>query len=75
MSHLVNFLWIMANKDRMTSWRSRQESDFEQCLNQLQLKLITILVNLLCELGQLITRYDILKVDECSWRSDDSNLT
>ena len=36
-------------------------SDFEQCLNQLQLDLISLLVNFSCELGSIITRYDFLE--------------
>ena len=35
-------------------------SDFEQCSNRLQLYLISILVNFSCELGQIMTRYDLL---------------
>ena len=37
-----------------------QMSDSEQCSNQLQLDLILLLVNFLCELGQIMTRYDLL---------------
>ena len=36
-------------------------SDFEQCLNQLQLDLISLLVNFSCELGSIITRYGFLE--------------
>ena len=36
-------------------------SDFEQGLNQLQLDLISLLVNFSCELGSIITRYDFLE--------------
>ena len=32
--------------------------DSEQCSNWIQLDLISILVNFLCELGQIMTRYD-----------------
>ena len=32
-------------------------SDFEQCLNQLQLDLISLLVSFSYELGQIVTRY------------------
>ena len=36
-------------------------SDFEQCLNQLQLDLILFLVSFSCELGQIMIRYDFLE--------------
>ena len=35
-------------------------SDSEQCSNRLQLDQILILVNLSCELGQIVTIYDVL---------------
>ena len=35
-------------------------SDSEQCSNQLELDLISLLVNFSCELGQIMTRYDFL---------------
>ena len=35
------------------------DGDSEQCLNRLQLDLILV-VNFVCELGQIITRYDLL---------------
>ena len=35
-------------------------SDSEQCLNRLELYLISPLVNFSCELGQIMTRYDFL---------------
>ena len=35
-------------------------SDCEQCLNPLELDLISRLVNYSCELGQIRTRYDFL---------------
>ena len=35
-------------------------SHFEQCSNRLELDLISLLVNFLCELGQIIARYDFL---------------
>ena len=35
-------------------------SDSEQCSNRLELDLISLLVNFLCELGQIMTRYDFL---------------
>ena len=39
-------------------------SDFEQCLNRLQLYLMLFLVNFSYELGILITRYDFLDVSK-----------
>ena len=36
-------------------------SDFEQCSNQLQLDLITLLVNLSYQLGTMMSRYDFLE--------------
>ena len=52
-------------------------SDHEQCLNQLQLYLISFLVNFSYELGQIMTRYDF---QETRWVNlsnvwTDSNLT
>ena len=35
-------------------------SDSEQCLNRLELDLISLLVNFSYELGQIMTRYDFL---------------
>ena len=35
-------------------------SDFEQCLNQLQLDLITLLVNFSYQVGTMMSRYDFL---------------
>ena len=35
--------------------------DFEQCLNRLQLDLISLLVNFAHELGEIMTRYDFLE--------------
>ena len=35
-------------------------SDSEQCLNRLELYLISLLVNFSCELGQIMARYDFL---------------
>ena len=35
-------------------------SDSEQCSNRLELDLISILVNILYEFGQIMTRYDFL---------------
>ena len=37
-------------------------SDSEQCLNLLQIYLISIFVNFSCELGHIMTRYDFLEV-------------
>ena len=52
-------------------------SDSEQYLNLLKLDLILLLVNFSCELGQLITRYDILGARRVILRNvrTDSNLT
>ena len=36
-------------------------SDSEQCLNQLQLNMIFLLVKFSCELGFIITRYDFME--------------
>ena len=36
-------------------------SDFEQCLNQLQLDLITLLVNFSYQVGTMMSRYDFLE--------------
>ena len=36
-------------------------SDVEQCSNQLQLDLITLLVNFLYQLGTMMSRYDFLE--------------
>ena len=35
-------------------------SDYEQCLNRLELDLISLLVNFSCELGPIMTKYDFL---------------
>ena len=35
-------------------------NDSEQCSNRLELDLMSLLVNFLCELGQIMTRYDFL---------------
>ena len=48
-------------------------SDSEQCSSRLELDLILLLVNFLCELGQIMTRYDFLWVrcrdsEQCSNR-------
>ena len=37
-------------------------SDSEQCSNRLQLDQILILINLSCQLGQIMTIYDVLEV-------------
>ena len=39
-----------------------QTSDSEQCSNRLQLDIVSLLVNFVCELGQIMTRYDLLGV-------------
>ena len=36
-------------------------SDFEPCLNQLQLDLITLLVNVSYQVGTMMSRYDFLE--------------
>ena len=36
-------------------------SDFEQCSNQLQLDLITLLVNFSYQVGTMMSRYDFLE--------------
>ena len=36
-------------------------SDFEQCLNQLQVDLITLLVNFSYQVGTMMSRYDFLE--------------
>ena len=41
-------------------------SDSEQCSNQLELGLISVLVNFSCKLGQIMTRYNFL----CCYTSD-----
>ena len=53
------FMWIGANNDKV--WLPMgYMSDSEQCSNQLELDLISLLVNFLCELGPIMTRYDFL---------------
>ena len=37
-----------------------ETSDSEQCSNQLQIALISLLVNISCELGKIMTRYEFL---------------
>ena len=37
-----------------------QMSDSKQCSNRLELDLISLLVKVSCELGQIMTRYDFL---------------
>ena len=55
------FMWIGANNDQ--TWLSMgYASDSEQCSNRLELDLISLLVNFSCELGQTMTRYDLLSV-------------
>ena len=36
-------------------------SDFDQCSNRFQLDLISLLVNFSYELGQIMTRYDVIE--------------
>ena len=53
------FIWIGANNGQI--WLPMgYASDSEQCSNRLELHLISLLVKFSCELGQIITRYDIL---------------
>ena len=55
------FMWIRANNDQ--TWLSMgYTSDSEQCSNRLELDLFSLLVNLSCELGPIMTRYDFLWV-------------
>ena len=52
-------MWIGANNDLIwlpMGWMS----DSEKCSNRLELYLISLLVNFSCELGQIMTRYDLL---------------
>ena len=49
------FMWIGANNDQI--WLPMgYMSDSEQCSNRLELDLISLLVNFLCELEQIMTR-------------------
>ena len=53
------FMWIGANNDQLwlpMDWMS----DSEQCSNRLEFGLISLLVNLSCELGQIMIRYDFM---------------
>ena len=53
------FMWIGPNNDYI--WLPMdQTSDSEQCSNQLQFDLISLLVIFSCDLGQIMTRYDLL---------------
>ena len=53
------FKLIGANNDQICLHRGEM-SDFEQCLNRLQLDLISLLVNFSYEFGKMLTRYDFL---------------
>ena len=53
------FMWIGANNYQIGLPMGLM-SDSEQCLNRLELDLIKLLVNFSCELGQIMTRYDVL---------------
>ena len=53
------FMWIGTNNDQI--WlHMGYMSDSEQCSNWHELDIISLLVNFLCELGQIMTRYDFL---------------
>ena len=53
------FMWIGANNGQI--WLPMgYMSDSEQCSNRLELYLISLLVNFSCELGQIMTRDDLL---------------
>ena len=57
------FMWIGANYGQI--WlHIGYMSDSEQCSDRLELYLISLLVNFSCELGQIMTRYDFLWLDE-----------
>ena len=67
------FMWIGANNDFLWArWvilsNVRTDlnlmNDSEQCSNRLELYLISLLVNFLCELGQIMTSYGL---DEWFW--------
>ena len=52
-------MWIWENNDQI--WLSMdQMSDSGQCSNRLKLGLISLFVNFSCELGQIMTRYDLV---------------
>ena len=52
-------MWIGANNDQI--WLPMgYMSDSEQCSDRLELYLISLLVNFSCELGQIMTRYDLI---------------
>ena len=52
------FMWIGANYGQI--WlHIGYMSDSEQCSDRLELYLISLLVNFSCELGQIMTRYDL----------------
>ena len=54
-------MWFGANNDQIWLPMGKM-SDSEQCSNRLQLDLILILVNFPCELGSIMTRYDLRHV-------------
>ena len=57
------FMWIGANYGQIWLYIGYM-SDSEQCSDRLELYLISLLVNFSCELGQIMTRYDFLWLDE-----------
>ena len=60
------FIWIGVNNDQI--WLPRgYMSEFEHFLNRLQLDLILPLVNVVYELGQIMTRYVFVEVDVWVW--------
>ena len=50
-------------------------SDFEQCLNQLQLDLITLLVNFSYQVGTMMSRYDFLEARRVILRNVQLEIT
>ena len=69
-------MWIGANNDQM--WPSRRlKRNFEKCSNLLQVDMISLLVNLLDDLGQIMARYDFLEATRVilSNVGAESNLT
>ena len=51
-------LWIGVNNNQIWLARRGLKGDLEKCSNRLQLDLISLLVNLLDELGQIMARFD-----------------
>ena len=62
--HFLKIFMLIGGANYDQIWLPRGlKSDFEQCLNRLQLHLISILVNFSCKLGQIMTRYDFQEAD------------